>query len=125
MNVAQQCLYRGIEACGPGKRFEDIGQAIELHAIKNRHSVVSSITGHGIGTYFHGPPIIFHSTLHHYPGKMEPGMVFTIEPVICQGSSDIEVLDDGWTVVTVDDSRGAQFEHTILITEDGYHILTD
>lgn len=125
ISVAEQCMYRGIEACGPGKHFSDIGKAIELYAVQNGHSVVSCITGHGIGTYFHGPPIIFHSSLHHYPGKMQPGMVFTVEPVICQGSSEIEMLDDGWSVVTADDSRGAQFEHTILITENGYNILTE
>jgi len=125
MNVARQCMDKGIQACGPGKPFADIGKAIEIHAIQNGHSVVPSITGHGISTYFHGPPIIFHSSLYHYPGTMEPGMVFTVEPVICQGSNDIEMLEDGWTVVTADDSRGAQFEHTILITEDGYSILTE
>lgn len=124
LSVAEQCMYKGIEACGPGKSFADIGEAIELCVIRSGHSVVGSITGHGIGQYFHGPPIIFHSSLHHYPGIMKPGMVFTVEPVICQGSNEVEMLDDGWTIVTVDNSRGAQFEHTILITENGYEILT-
>lgn len=124
MSIAEQCMYQGIKACGPGKFFTEIGEAIELHAKKNNHQVVPDITGHGIGTYFHGPPIIFHSPMQLYPGAMKPGMMFTVEPVICQGSTDIEMLEDGWTIVTVDNSRGAQFEHTILITKDGYDILT-
>jgi len=62
--------------------------------------------------------------MYSYPGVMKPGMVFTVEPVICQGNGDVEVLEDGWTIVTADDSRGAQFEHTILITDSGYDILT-
>lgn len=117
-------MYRGIKACGPGVSFSAIGEAIEFHAVRNDHKVLSNITGHGIGTYFHGPPMIFHTSINEYPGVMEPGMVFTIEPVICQGSDDIEMLDDGWTIVTKDDSRCAQFEHTILITDNGYDILT-
>lgn len=124
MSVAEQCMYKGIEACGPGNSFTNIGEAIDSHARQNGHSVVPSITGHGIGTYFHGPPVIFHSPLHSYPGVMKPGMVFTIEPVISQGSDDVEILEDGWTIVTTDESRGAQFEHTILITDYGYEILT-
>ncbi|XP_060850577.1 methionine aminopeptidase 1D, mitochondrial [Rhopalosiphum padi] len=124
ITVAEQCTYKGIEACGPGKSFADIGRAIELFAREHGYSVASSITGHGIGTYFHGPPTIFHSTMYSYPGVMKPGMVFTVEPVICQGNGDVEVLEDGWTIVTADDSRGAQFEHTILITDSGYDILT-
>ncbi|XP_025205853.1 methionine aminopeptidase 1D, mitochondrial, partial [Melanaphis sacchari] len=122
--VAERCTLEGMRACGPGKGFADIGKAVELFARRHGLSVVSSITGHGIGTYFHGPPVIFHSTLHGYPGVMKPGMVFTVEPVICQGSGDVEMLGDGWTIVTVDDSRGAQFEHTILITDSGYDVLT-
>lgn len=124
MDVAEQCMYKGIKECGPGKSFPDIGRAIELFALKSNYHVVPSITGHGIGTYFHGPPVVFHSTLHNYSGIMKPGMVFTVEPVICQGTNEIEILPDGWTIVTADDSRGAQFEHTILITERGYDILT-
>lgn len=124
VSLAEKCMYQGIRECGPGKSFDDIGNAIESYAIRNNHSVATGISGHGIGTYFHGPPVISHSSLHHYPGVMKPGMVFTIEPVICQGSNEIAILEDGWTIVTNDDSRGAQFEHTILITEDGYEILT-
>lgn len=124
MNVAEKSMYSGIAACGPGRPFTDIGKAIEKIAIQNDHRVVASITGHGIGTYFHGPPVIFHSSVHSYPGIMKPGMVFTVEPVITQGTNEVEMLEDGWSLATVDDSRGAQFEHTILITENGYDILT-
>lgn len=124
LNIAEQCMYSGINVCEPGRSFSDIGKAIEMHAIKNDHRVVSCITGHGIGTYFHGPPTIFHSTLNKFPGVMKPGMIFTIEPVIVQGIDHVEFLDDGWSIVTADDSRGAQFEHTILITDSGHEILT-
>lgn len=124
MTVAQQCMYKGIKACGPSKSFEDIAKAVEQFSYQNGHNVVPSITGHGISTYFHGPPVIFHSSLYHYPGIMKPGMVFTVEPVICQGSREVEILEDGWSIVTMDNARGAQFEHTILITESGYEILT-
>lgn len=124
LKIAEECMYRGIGACGPGKSFTDIGKAIEKHAKQNHVHVVSSITGHGVGRYFHGPPVIFHTSLHKYPGIMKPGMIFTIEPVVCHGGEDIGILEDGWTIVSMDDSRGAQFEHTILITESGYDILT-
>lgn len=124
ISVAQQCLIQGIEACGPGRSFTDIGKAIETFCHQSGHNVVSSITGHGIGKYFHGPPAIYHTSLYCYPGIMKPGMIFTIEPVVCQGSEDIAMLDDGWTIVSNDNSRGAQFEHTILITNKGYDVLT-
>ncbi|XP_050532572.1 methionine aminopeptidase 1D, mitochondrial [Daktulosphaira vitifoliae] len=124
LSIAEQCMYSGISVCEPGRSFSDIGKAIEMHAIKNDHRVVSCITGHGIGTYFHGPPTIFHTTLNKFSGVMKPGMIFTVEPVIVQGTENVEFLDDGWSIVTADDSRGAQFEHTILITDTGYEILT-
>ncbi|XP_050427781.1 methionine aminopeptidase 1D, mitochondrial isoform X2 [Adelges cooleyi] len=125
VSIAEQCMYNGINVCKPGKSFSEISKAIELYAYNNEHRVIPCITGHGIGTFFHGPPTIFHTTQNTYPGLMEPGMIFTIEPVVIQGtSSDIAILDDGWSIATLDDSRGAQFEHTVLITENGCDILT-
>ena len=86
-------------------------------------NVIPQLSGHGIGTSFHCPPDIYH-TLNNYPGLMLPGMVFTIEPCISEGAPDIKILDDGWTVVTRDKSRTAQFEHTVLVNEYGIEILT-
>ncbi|PSN32658.1 Methionine aminopeptidase 1D [Blattella germanica] len=96
---------------------------IEYVARKTGFTIVPCFTGHGIGTYFHGPPDIYHC-YNDYPGKMQAGMTFTIEPVLTQGSEDIVILEDGWTAVTLDNARTAQFEHTVLITEDGVDILT-
>ena len=83
-----------------------------------------AFTGHGIGTYFHGPPDVYHFA-SRYPGDMMPGMTFTIEPAISEGSEVVILLEDGWTAVTEDNSRAAQFEHTVLITKDGVEILTE
>lgn len=86
-------------------------------------TVVPSFCGHGIGTYFHGPPDIFHFE-NEEEGEMFEGLVFTIEPVISEGSPEITILDDGWTAVTTDQSRTAQFEHTIHICSEGAEVLT-
>ena len=79
--------------------------------------------GHGIGAYFHGPPDIYHVP-NDYPGQMRPGMTFTVEPILSEGTDRINILEDGWTAVTRDNSRASQSEHTILITDEGVEILT-
>ena len=84
---------------------------------------MGQFTGHGIGSYFHGPPDIYHVP-NTYPGKMLPGMTFTIEPALSEGTDEIVILEDGWTALTCDNSRAAQCEHTVLITETGVEILT-
>ncbi|GFR97762.1 methionine aminopeptidase [Elysia marginata] len=87
--------------------------------------VIPFFCGHGIGTYFHGPPDIVHVPSNHVGNEtMKAGMTFTIEPILCDGHPEIIILDDGWTVVTVDGSRSAQYEHTIVVTERGSRILT-
>lgn len=123
VDTARECLYEGLAQCGPGKPFSKIGTAVEKHAAKRGFKVVPAFTGHGIGKYFHGPPDIFHCR-NYYPGVMKPGMVFTVEPAISEGTHEIVILEDGWTALTEDDSRSAQFEHTILITQEGIEILT-
>ncbi len=123
VRVAEDCLDAGISACGPGKAFSNVGAIIQSLAEKSGYSVVASFTGHGIGTYFHGPPDIYH-VRNSYPGKMQPGMTFTVEPIISEGSAGIGILEDGWTAVSLDNSRSAQFEHTLLITEQGVEVLT-
>merc|ERR550525_194950 len=123
VDLAEQALHEGISQCAPGKQFSEIGEAIEHFVSSTRLSVVPAFTGHGIGRYFHGPPDIY-PCRNYYPGKMQPGMVFTVEPAVSEGSSEVDILEDQWTAVTSDGSRSAQFEHTVLITETGVEILT-
>jgi len=123
IKVAREALYVGIDQCGPGKQFSGIGSAIHSHVSSRGFQVIPSFTGHGIGTYFHGPPDIY-PCRNSYPGKMMPGMTFTIEPGVSEGSADVMILRDRWTAVSPDNSRSAQFEHTVLITEEGVDILT-
>ncbi|KAG8228839.1 hypothetical protein J437_LFUL008335 [Ladona fulva] len=123
VKATQQCLHEAIAICRPGEYFCNIGHTVEHVARKNGLTVIPAFIGHGIGSYFHGPPDIYHC-YNDYPGKMQSGMTFTIEPVIGQGSPEVILLEDGWTAITDDNSRSAQFEHTILITEDGAKILT-
>ncbi|KAL7642797.1 UNVERIFIED_CONTAM: hypothetical protein RMT77_006085 [Armadillidium vulgare] len=123
VNVAKQCRDSAINICGPGVPFSDIGSEIDGLAKEEKLSVVPAFIGHGIGHYFHGPPDIYHFC-NQMPGLMKAGMTFTVEPVLAQGSKEALILEDGWTVVMLDDSRAAQFEHTILITDNGHQILT-
>ena len=122
--VSQECLYVGIEMVKPGIHLGDIGYAIAKHAEKENFSVVREYCGHGIGLNFHEDPQVLH---YGKPGTrevLEEGMTFTIEPMINAGKRQIKVLPDKWTVVTKDRSLSAQWEHTILVTSDGYEILT-
>jgi len=121
--ATKHCLDRAVYVCAPGVPFYKIGSEIEACARLHRMTVIPVITGHGIGQFFHGEPDIFHVE-YPYPGKMKPGMTFTIEPVLSQGGEDVKTLKDGWTTVTTDDARTAQFEHTILITNTGFEVLT-
>ncbi|KAF7993315.1 hypothetical protein HCN44_006375 [Aphidius gifuensis] len=123
IQVTRECLDIGINVCKPDEQFCNIGNAIEEHANKNGFSVIPVFCGHGIGSYFHGQPDIYHVG-NDLPGVMKAGMVFTIEPVLSQGGTDVKVLEDGWSAVTTDDSRTAQVEHTILVTNHGCEILT-
>merc|ERR1719400_2097477 len=119
-----KALYVGIEQCGPDKPFRNIGGAVEAFVKDHGFKVIPAFTGHGIGTFFHGPPDIY-PCRNSYPGRMLPGMTFTIEPGVSEGSPGVRVLEDNWTAVSPDNSRSAQFEHTILVTEDGVEILTE
>ena len=122
--VAHQCLLLGIEQVRPGNHLGDIGHAIQQYAESKNCSVVREYCGHGIGRGFHEEPQVLH---YGKPGagvEMTPGMIFTIEPMINAGKRQVKLLNDGWTVVTRDHSPSAQWEHTILVTEDGHEILT-
>ena len=123
VKATEECLQVGLEACGPGKPFCEVGNRINEHAFSHGFSIVGAFAGHGIGSYFHGPPDIYHVP-NNYPGEMKPGMTFTVEPIVSEGSDRIVILQDGWTAVTCDHTRAAQFEHTVLITETGIDILT-
>ncbi len=122
--VSQECLMLGIEMVKPGIHLGDIGHAIAAHAEKNNFSVVREYCGHGIGRNFHEDPQILHYGKKGTKEVLEEGMTFTIEPMINAGKRDIKMLPDKWTVVTKDRSLSAQWEHTLLVTADGYDILT-
>jgi methionyl aminopeptidase len=124
VRVTRECLMLGIEAVRPGRPLSDIGRAIERHATKHSLGVVRAFIGHGIGEQFHTDLQIFHYYDPASATVMQPGMTFTIEPMITMGRWQHRMWDDGWTAVTIDGGRTAQFEHTILVTDDGSEILT-
>jgi methionyl aminopeptidase len=119
-----ECMWKGIVMVRPGATLGDIGAAIQRHAESKGYSVVREFCGHGIGKRFHEEPQILHYGRPGHGLKLVPGMTFTIEPMINAGKRDIRQLADGWTIVTADHSLSAQWEHTILVTEDGYEVLT-
>ena len=120
-----EAMMRGIKAARPGRELNVIGRVIESYAKRFGYGVVRDFTGHGIGREFHSGLIVPHyDAAPHYATVIVPGMTFTIEPMLNLGSPEWEMWDDRWTVVTKDRRRSAQFEHTILITEDGNEILT-
>lgn len=120
-----EAMMRGIRAALPGREVNIIGRAIETYAKRFGYGVVRDFTGHGVGTSFHSGLIIPHYDEPAYRDLIEPGMVFTVEPMITLGTHEWEMWEDGWTVTTKDKAITAQFEHTILITEDGPEILTE
>ena len=122
--VTFECLWAGINVVKPGATFGDIGAAIQMHAHAAGYSVVRDFCGHGIGKVFHDNPSVMHFGTAGTGAVMEPGMVFTIEPMINAGKYDTKVLNDGWTAVTRDRSLSAQFEHTLGVTDDGFEIFT-
>lgn len=124
VRIARECLNLGIEMVRPGVRLGDIGAAIQRHAETQHCSVVREYCGHGIGRAFHEEPQVLHYGQAGTGLVLEPGMTFTIEPMINSGKRHVKVLPDGWTVVTKDRSLSAQWEHTILVTDDGHEILT-
>jgi len=120
-----EAMMRGIKAAKPGREVNIIGRAIESYAKRFNYGVVRDFTGHGVGTSFHTGLIIPHYDEPDYKNIIEPGMVFTIEPMLTLGSQDWDMWKDGWTITTKDKKYSAQFEHTILITESGAEILTE
>jgi methionyl aminopeptidase len=123
-NVAFEGMWLGIGQVGPGKRLGDIGQAIQEFVEKNRFSVVREYCGHGIGRVFHEDPQVLHYGRAGTGMELLPGMTLTVEPMVNAGKRDVRLLPDGWTVVTRDHALSAQWEHTVLVTEDGNEVLT-
>ncbi|KAJ2782639.1 Methionine aminopeptidase 1 [Coemansia javaensis] len=124
VKTTRECLQKAIDLVKPGARYRDIGAAIEAHATKNGFSVVRTYCGHGVGAMFHSAPNVPHYAANKAIGVMKPGHVFTIEPMINEGGFQDRMWKDGWTAVTADGSRSAQFEHVILVTEDGHEVLS-
>ena len=119
-----EAMMRGVRAVAPGRQLNVVGRVIESYARRFGYGVVRDFTGHGIGTTFHSGLVVPHFDDPDATTVMEPGMTFTIEPMLTLGSIDYEVWQDGWTAVTKDRKRTAQFEHTVLVTADGHEILT-
>ena len=120
-----EAMMRGIKAVRPGRQINVIGRVIESYAKRFGYGVIRDFTGHGIGTAFHSGLVVPHyDAAPHYDTVIEPGMTFTIEPMLNLGTHEWQMWDDGWTVVTKDRRRSAQFEHTLLVTDDGAEILT-
>ena len=122
----KKAMWRGIKAVKPGREINVIGRVIEAYAKRFGYNVVQDFTGHGVGPTFHNGLVVLHyENPRAHTELLEPGMTLTIEPMINLGGLDYEIWDDGWTVQTKDRQWSAQFEHTLVVTEDGYEVLTD
>ncbi|MDR3395084.1 MAG: type I methionyl aminopeptidase [Parasulfuritortus sp.] len=122
--ITYECMWKGILQVRPGGHFGDIGQAIQKYAEANGYSVVREFCGHGVGSKFHEEPQVLHYGKAGTGPVMQTGMIFTIEPMINAGRKDIRSLGDGWSIVTKDHSLSAQWEHSVLVTETGWEVLT-
>lgn len=126
IRVAEEALYKGIEQVKEGAYLLDLAGAIEDHVKANSFTVVEDFTGHGVGRNLHEEPSVFNFRTRQMPNvKLRAGMTLAIEPIVNAGSKHTRTLSDRWTAVTVDNTLSAQFEHTVLVTTDGYEILTD
>ncbi len=126
IKVAEEALYKGIEQVKAGAFLLDLAGAIEDHVKAHGFTVVEDFTGHGVGRNLHEEPSVFNFRTHQMPNvKLRTGMTLAIEPIVNAGSKVTRILSDRWTAVTVDNSLSAQFEHTVLVTDTGYEILTD
>lgn len=124
MEHTEKALYEGIKQVKPGNRIGDISEAVETYAKKHNLGVVKELVGHGIGTSMHEEPDVPNYGKKGTGPKLKPGMVICIEPMLNLGTPNVGILDDDWTIVTEDGCPSAHYEHTVLVTEDGYEILT-
>ena len=122
--ITYECMWRGIRAVRHGAYLGDIGEVIQAHAEEHGFSIVREFCGHGIGRKFHEEPQVLHYGRAGTGIKLQSGMIFTVEPMINAGKAGIRQLADGWTVVTKDHSLSAQWEHTVLVTDSGFEVLT-
>ncbi|MDJ0699775.1 MAG: type I methionyl aminopeptidase [Woeseiaceae bacterium] len=122
--IAFEAMWLGIEQLAPGKHLGDVGAAIQKHVEKNHFSIVREYCGHGIGRRFHEDPQVLHYGKTGTGMKLRAGMTLTVEPMVNAGKAPVRLLPDGWTVVTKDHSLSAQWEHTVLVTDDGFEVLT-
>jgi methionyl aminopeptidase len=124
VDITQKAMWKGIELVRPGSTLGDIGHAIQRFVEANGYSVVQEYCGHGIGRGFHEDPQVLHYGSPNTGMVLQPGMTFTIEPMVNAGRRNVKLLPDGWTVVTKDRKLSAQWEHTVLVTSAGYEVLT-
>jgi len=124
VEITYECMALGIGMVRPGMRLGDIGHAIQSHAESHSFAVVREYCGHGIGREFHEEPQVLHYGERGTGLELQPGMTFTVEPMINAGKRHVKLLPDNWTVVTKDRSLSAQFEHTVLVTSNGVEVLT-
>ena len=124
MEHTEKALYEGVKKVKPGNRIGDISHAVEEYATSHNLGVVRELCGHGIGREMHEDPEVPNYGIENAGPRLKPGMVICIEPMLTYGKRDIEILDDNWTVVTRDNKPAAHYEHTVLVTESGYEILT-
>ena len=122
--ITYQCMWLGIRQVKPGAHLGDVGHVIQQNAERHGYSVVREFCGHGIGRRFHEEPQVLHYGRPGIGVRLQPGMTFTIEPMINAGKAAIRELADGWTIVTKDHSLSAQWEHTVLVTDSGFEVLT-
>lgn len=120
----EKSLYEGLSVIKPGMKIGDIGYAIEQYALKHKLGVVKELVGHGVGKHLHESPDVPNYGKKNTGMTLRKGMVIAVEPMLNLGTADIYILDDDWTIITADDKPSAHFEHTIVVTKDGYEILT-
>ena len=120
----EKSLYEGLKVIKPGMKIGDIGYAVEKYALDHKLGVVKELVGHGVGKHLHESPDVPNYGKKNTGMTLRKGMVIAVEPMLNLGESDIYILDDDWTIITADDKPSAHFEHTVLITKDGYEILT-
>lgn len=124
MKITEEALYKAIEIIGPGTHLRDVSRTIQQYVEGNGLSIVKELAGHGLGRSLHEDPMVLNYDSGIGDLVFKPGLVIAVEPIVAAGSPRVELLDDDWTVVTVDGSPAAQYEHTIAITKDGCEILT-
>jgi len=124
LKVTEECLYLGIEQMVPGRHLSDVSRAIQTHAESNGFTLVKEFGGHGIGKHLHEDPMVLNYVVNGRGIKLREGLVLAVEPMVNLGTDRVQILQDGWTVVTLDGKPSAHFEHTVAITSKGPEILT-